>query len=71
MPNCVIQPVPANQNNCANTLKYQNMYVQEYPLTCPVALNFVYYYTGSSTENRAKTHSKLKGLIFVQVIYVI
>jgi hypothetical protein len=43
MSNCVVQHVPANQNNCGKTLKYQNMYVQEYPLTHPVALNFVYY----------------------------
>jgi len=71
MSNCVVQHVPASQNNCAKTLKYQNMYIQEYRLTHSVALKFVYYYTGSSTENRTKTHSKVEGLTFVQVIYVI
>jgi len=71
MSNCVVQHVPANPNNCAKTLKYQNMYVQEYPPTRPVPLNLVYYYTGTSTENRTQTHSKLKGLTFLQVIYII
>jgi hypothetical protein len=52
----MVQHVPANQNNCAKALKYQNMYVQEYPLTRAGALKFVYYYTGSSTENRTTTH---------------
>jgi len=57
MSHCMVQHVPANQNNCAKALKYQNMYVQEYPLTRAGALKFVYYYTGSSTENRTTTHS--------------
>jgi hypothetical protein len=41
MSNCVVKHVPANQINCTKTLKYQNIYVQEYPLTSPVALKFV------------------------------